>query len=396
MEMPTSKEVHTSGIAGSSHVSSIWSLPNLPITEQFGIFDANFPTFDQELMVCMESGHFQLKNSINPKYLYQNATYSFHTLPSQKIKDELKFLIENLEIDKNVSDTTRILEIGGNNYELANLLSTKVANYIICDPILSDYEDYKSNVLSWGGMIEDHLDRVREYKPTLIVGRHVLEHIVDPFETLLKLVEIVPDGTLFYFETPSLGQILSKLRFDAIFHQHLHYYDESSIAFLVQKLNCELIKILTNPLGSNGGSLLFSFKKSTKSSIFVKPVYQSVEAKVSYFSNQLSTFQKVIESQVSILDTWTEEKFGYGAGLMLATYNYHLGGKIESLKGILDDDNSKTGFTYKNIDIKIYNSTTVSESASTLMLITSLENQLAIRNRIGRVKNWVSLGYPIF
>ena len=73
-----------------------------------------------------------------------------------------------------------------------------------------------------------------------------------------------------------------------------------------------------------------------------------------------------------------------------------IGGEIESLKGILDDDNSKTGFTYKNIDIKIYNSTTVSESAPTLMLITSLENQLAIRNRIGRVENWVSLGYPIF
>jgi len=213
----------------------------------------------------MESGHFQLKNVINPKYLYQNTTYRFHSPPSLKIKNELKFLIENLEIDKNISDTTRILEIGGNDSELANLLSTKVANYIICDPLLSDNEDYRSRVLTWSGMIEDHFDRVREYKPTLIVGRHVLEHIVNPFETLLKLVEIVPDGTLFFFETPSLGQILSKLRFDTIFHQHLHYYDESSIAFLVEKLNCELIKILTNPLGSNGGSLLFSFKKSTKS-----------------------------------------------------------------------------------------------------------------------------------
>jgi len=28
---------------------------------------------------------------------------------------------------------------------------------------------------------------------------------------------------------------------------------------------------------------------------------------------------------VSILDVWTKEKFGFGAGLMLATYNYHLG-----------------------------------------------------------------------
>jgi hypothetical protein len=164
----------------------------------------------------------------------------------------------------------------------------------------------------------------------------------------------------------------------------------------VQKLDCELIRITTNPRGANGGSILFSFKKSRKSSIVVKPWYQNVEAKVSYFKNQLHTFQKEIESQISILDTWEGEKFGYGAGLMLATYNYHLGGQIESLKGILDDDSSKTGLSYKNIDIRIYNSSRASELVPTLLLVTSLENQLAIRNRIGRVRNWVSLGFPIF
>jgi hypothetical protein len=220
--------------------------------------------------------------------------------------------------------------------------------------------------------------------------------MLDPFETLVKLVEMVPDETLFCFETPNLEQILSKLRLDAIFHQHLHYYDQNSIAYLVRKLNCQLVNIVTNPIGSNGGSLLFSFKKSTEPSIFVNSSFLNIESKIKYFNKQLDVYREVMNSQTEILDSWSGEKFGFGAGLMLATYNYHLGGRVEQLSGILDDDISKNGLSYKNIKINIYESSVLSESTPALILVTSLENQLAIRKRIGETQNWISLGLPIF
>jgi hypothetical protein len=347
-------------------------------------------------MICQESGHYQLRKCIDPDFLYQKDTYNFFTLPSKKILNELDFLVEHLEIFKNLNDSTRILEIGGNNEEMSKLMSAKVEHYVICDPIFQDDVDLKTNVSVWSDFIEDRIGDVLEYKPTLIIGRHVLEHMLNPFETLSKIVEIVPDGTLFCFETPSLRHILSKLRFDAVFHQHLHYFDENSIAFLIKKLNCELVSVVTNPLGSNGGSLLFSFKKSINPSISLELSFLDTETKINYFNKQVDIYQKNIESQVAILDAWSGEKFGFGAGLMLATYNYHLNGQIEKLDGILDDDISKHGLTYKNINIKIYDSAILLESKSALILVTSLENQLVIRNRISKAKNWISLGLPIF
>ena len=396
MNVPKSSEIKVSGIGGLKSLSSIWSLPSLPLTEQFGAYDPGFPTFHQELMVCQDSGHFQLKNCIDPDFLYQNETYNFFTVPSRKILEELNFLIKSLEINRELNESTRVLEIGGNNSEMANLLSKKVDHYVICDPIFRDFKSLKVNVSVWTNLIEDRIDEVLDYKPTVIIGRHVLEHVLNPFETLLKLVEKVPDGTLFCFETPSLVHILSKLRFDAVFHQHLHYFDEDSINFLVKKLNCELINIVTNPNGSNGGSILFSFKKSTKQSISINSRFLSLDAKVDYFRCQVDIHQKVMESQIEILDAWTGEKFGLGAGLMLSTYNYHLKGRIEMLNGILDDDESKNGLSYKNINVKVFQSDVLSETTSALVLVTSLENQLAIRKRIGMSKNWISLGLPIF
>ena len=46
-----------------------------------------------------------------------------------------------------------------------------------------------------------------------------------------------------------------KQRFDAIFHQHLNYFDEYSIQKLISSLNCKLLSLESNLEGSNGGSL---------------------------------------------------------------------------------------------------------------------------------------------
>jgi len=396
MIKPSLEDIAHSGVGGVGQLSDIWALPNLPLTEQFGDFDSAFPTFNQGLTICEESGHFQLQKCVDPDFLYSAGTYNFRTLPSQKISNELNFLINSLEINKFLDDKARVLELGGNNCELANLLSSKVKSYAICDPMIIPNEDIKSNVFIWDDLIENCIGQVIEFRPTLILGRHVLEHIVNPFEILSKLVELVPDGTIFCFEVPSLNQILSKLRFDAFFHQHIHYFDEDSVAFLVQKLNCELIKILTNPVGSNGGSLLFSFKKSSRASNLVMAGNPDIATKLKYFEVQLNTFRNVIDIQKAILDNWTGMKFGFGAGLLLSTYNYHLGGRVELLDGILDDDPTKEGLSYKNINIDIFGSDKLADDTPALILITALENQLALRKRIGKARSWTGLGLPIF
>ena len=58
-----SQKVTKCQIGGHGNLDEIWRLPRFPLTEMFGSFDPNFPSFDQSLMIDTESGHVQLKIS---------------------------------------------------------------------------------------------------------------------------------------------------------------------------------------------------------------------------------------------------------------------------------------------------------------------------------------------
>lgn len=80
---------------------------------------------------------------------------------------------------------------------------------------------------------------------------------------------------------------------------------------------------------------------------------------------------------------------------MLATLNYHTRGAIEELSGIYDDDLEKSGMEYQNIRLKIQHSRHLSDSESNLVVITSMENQRAIRNRLQQYFKSTVVGFQI-
>ena len=65
--------------------------------------------------------------------------------------------------------------------------------------------------------------------------------------------------------------------------------------------------------------------------------------------------------------------YGYGAGLMLATYGY-LKTDFAHIVSILDDDKSKHGSGYRNIDVKISHPELEEVPEQSNFLITSLES----------------------
>ena len=62
-------------ISGDKNLKTIFKLPDYPLTEQFGKYESNFPNVNQELLISLKSGHVQLKNIINQKFLYNDKNY---------------------------------------------------------------------------------------------------------------------------------------------------------------------------------------------------------------------------------------------------------------------------------------------------------------------------------
>jgi hypothetical protein len=394
---PRVTEQNYSVLKKDSTLESIWKIPNLPLTEAFGAYDPQFPTFNQEVMMCSETGHVQLRFVVDPDFLYSTENYNFVTLPTIKINTEINYLLEKLKIRDQISINSKILEIGGNNLQIANLLKGTYKKYVVCDPILENEVSINGDPIdTWGDLLENVMDRIDDLNPTLVIGRHILEHVVSPRDLLLEILSRVSNETVFCFEVPSYDHLTLKMRFDAFFHQHLSYFDEFSIRYMVESIGCQILNLEFNPDGSNGGSLLFSFKKKLLGVIDSEIISnEKFDSKIEIFLQNLNSYSKQMQITNEILNSFKGQKLGFGAGLMLATYNYHLSGGCENLEAILDDDMEKNGLSYKNLDVPIIHPTLFDISKKSLMLITSLENQVTIRTRIKQFPGAISLGLNI-
>jgi hypothetical protein len=198
---------------------------------------------------------------------------------------------------------------------------------------------------------------------------------------------------------PSFAHLRSDLRFDAIFHQHCQYFDESSIRRLVERLNCTLVKVAFNEDGSNGGSMLFAFKKANGSpsrtwnstTCSTQPAYKLMDIKTEK-DFYIFSMDRVAET----LRNDTSKIYGYGAAHMLSTLNYHLHGEIGKFAGILDDDCLKHQTTFKNIPITIFDPNQILISDKDRFFVTSMENRRTItRNLLGKYRNRIISSFLI-
>ena len=386
------KSIITCGVCSSKNFEDIWDLPKFPLTEAFGEFDRNYPCIDQKLVLCLECGHLQLGEQVDPNFLYQTVNYNFRTVLNTKIDRELSFFMKFVqELGKDLK-ALNALEIGASNIILAKKLQPLFKSISVCDPLFKDsHESMIEGISLVGQLAEESLNFIIESDIRVILGRHVLEHVMDPFSLLSELVEGMPEESLFIFEVPSLKHLRAGQRFDAIFHQHCQYFDEKSVRDIVNRLDCKLEKMTFNGDGSNGGSLLFAFSKPklpTKEKLLELDQIGVIGNKKFDLANEVSTFVSIMDNFAVLLNNTNQIKYGYGAGHMLATLDYHLSGEIAKFRGILDDDEEKHGLTYKNIPTKVYFPGKLELSDDDCFFVTSLENRRAItRNIINNYPN---------
>jgi hypothetical protein len=344
--------------------------------------------------MCPETGVFQLQNEVDPRFLYNSKNYNFRTLRNPKISRELDFFVKSSSLNLFVNSESRILEIGGNDTELAEKLKNNFSKYVVCDPILDDQD--VGLIEHWGGTIEERMDLVEEFQPTVIIGRHVLEHLSSPLTLLKGLMNRIRGKVIFVFEFPNFRLMQQRQRFDAVFHQHLNYFDEHSIQKLISSLECKLLSIHSNLEGSNGGSLVVSFTNDldchSLDTVDIQPFNGNAKDN---FDISLKLFKSQTTLLTETIAAWKGEKFGFGAGLMLSTLNYHLNGEVEKFSAIFDDDESKVNSRYQNLDVEIESASKFVDAEKNLVLITSMENQRRLRNRLMDFPKSTIIGFQI-
>ena len=368
-------------IGGHGNLDEIWRLPRFPLTEMFGPFDPNFPSFDQSLLIDTESGHVQLENQLSPEFLYSAADYSYRSAQSSKgLRDEVTFL-EFLEPFFDDGFGT-VVELGGNDLSFARKLLSRSTGVTVIDPVCEQIDGTSVDGINVLGRFVENVDIRKEIgKVNLIVARHTLEHVASPLALLEQLFTQCPDECLFVFEVPSLSSMCESYRFDAVFHQHYHYFDVDSFKYLIAKAGGSYVSHVDNYQGSCGGSLLIAFRSHKDIDQGSSGTIDAIKRKKEILA-RIEVFERQMELTLAMIENCDGPLYGYGAGLLLATFGYHLKTDFAHFVSILDDDKSKHGSSYRNVDVKISHPELVKVPEQSNYLITSLESVRPIAKRV--------------
>lgn len=365
----------------SQDLDTLWDLPKFPFTEKYGKYDKDNPFFcDQALLYCNSCGHVQLGTQIDPNLLYTPDQYAFRTAGSKTAREGTLFFhrfFSKIAGDRNFEF---LMDVGGNGRLLAELTHSAKRKCIV-DPVCSESKEASNSGIDIYRSFIEELDFHKLHSsPDLVFSRHVLEHISNPREVLKLLFDECSNEALYVFEIPCFENLMEANRFDAIFHQHYHYFDLFSFKQLLIKSGGEYIDHCYNRQGSCGGALLVAFKKGqTKKEI---PLLAPLENRKTNIRFAIEDYQKQMLLLRNQLQKLKGTLYGYGASLMLATLGYHLQTDFSECSCILDDDKTKDGISYVNVPVLVKSTETVHLEENANYLITSLENTRSIYNKI--------------
>lgn len=362
---------------GSNNMENVLNLPKLPLTGYYVQKDET-PIeayhFDQCLLVCIDCGHGQLENIIDPQYLY-NDKYSHRGSLSPIASGGnyffLKYLLANISGKKD-----SIIDIGCNDLLLMQLIKDKVeaANYYGLDPIWIG-KDYQNNGINVIGKFSDELspNDIRG-NLDLVVSCHTFEHIPNPLDSLKKISDLCSDNADFFIEVPSFETLTELNRIDQIFHQHVNYYSVNSMTELFNRFGFGYIDHTFN-FNMWGGTMILHFKKghiNLERSGAEKMTSQKFQYSLSMFKKQIDVFNEQI--------AFYQDVCLYGAAQMLPVLLYHIGNEKLNSAYIFDNNTNRIGLKYPYLDLHIQAPPASLEGKA--VVISALDSYRSIFKRI--------------
>lgn len=373
------KSITHCGVCNSPSLDLLWELPHLPLTEKYGLFDPSQKLhWDQNLLICNQCGHVQLESQLPPEFLYTPSAYSFRTGESHSAKTGAQVFFNFYHKVCGGRGHSSLLDVGGNDLFLAKMVFLEKRSVI--DPICAPQDGQVIDGIQVIGKFVEEVNFQKEgLFPDLIFCRHVLEHVAKPREMLQQLMAQCHPNATYIFEIPCFENLMEANRFDAIFHQHYHYFDLATFQRLICEAGGKYLDHFYNRQGPCGGALLIAFQRGKGRE---QPLSFDLGTRKKHIRSAIAHYQQQMQLLSEQLKKFNQNIYGYGASLMLATLSYHLRTDFSELICILDDDIKKDNIGYQNLPLRVRYSGNCRPEPNSNFIVTSLENTRSIFKRI--------------
>jgi SAM-dependent methyltransferase len=364
----------TCRLCESKDLYCVLSLSPTPIGEGYvreEALNVKQEMYPVDLFLCKDCGHVQLLDIIEPVELYRY--YIYKTSHSLGLVNHFDKYAEWVITKLNLSNNNLVVDIGSNDGSLLKAFKKKGMKVIGVDPAVDiAKEATNAGVKTYADFFTGHVAekiKIEEGQSMVITMNNAFANIDDLDEVIKGIKILMAKEGVFIFETGYVFDVLQKIIFDNIYHEHLSYFSVKSAQKFFLKHDLEIIDIEHVP--TKGGSIrcIVQFKNGPKKIQTSVSDFLTLESDLS--THNLKTY-KTFEKNINLIkyQTYTLIKslkskgkkiIGYGASITVTgvLFNFNLDNSL--IDFIVDDNPVRQNLYSPGMHIPVYSSEKIHE-----------------------------------
>ncbi len=356
VESSASGLVHrsTCRICDSKDLQPILSLGPTALANSFLGSPAEFATersYPLRVHFCRQCTLFQLLDVVNPELLFRH--YLYVTGTSATMRAHFRGYAETLIARLGLQPRDLVVEVASNDGTLLRGFAVHGIRTLGIEPARNIAAEASAvGIETVDEFFTQRLAcrlRAERGQARLVAVNNVLAHVDDPRDLLGGCRELVTDDGLIVVETPYVGDLLDRVEYDTIYHEHLSYFSIASVLRLCEAVGLAAVQVDQLPV--HGGSLRWHLSRSAGAHAAEVRALESQERRAGLaeagryeqFASEVQESRRVLVDLLERLAAEDRRVAGYGAPAKGNTLLNFCGIGTRLLPYIVDKNPRKVG-----------------------------------------------------
>jgi hypothetical protein len=328
--------------------------------------------FPLTLLLCGDCGHLQLAEIVDPRRLFENYVYVSGT--SAVFVAHFERLAKTCRERFGLDASSLVVDIGSNDGTLLKQFQALGLSKILgVDPAIQIAKEARAaGVPTLEGFFTPALaeEMRREHGPAaLVTANNVFAHAEDLAGFTRGVSALLDAQGVFVFEVSYLVDVVEKLLFDTIYHEHLAYHAVGPLVSFFDRLGLRLFD--AERVESHGGSIrcFVTHKGASHGNTARRDELLAHEREIGLFrpdtyarfKSRISARGAELRGNLAAARAQGHRIAGFGAPAKLTTLMYEFGLEQRDFVFIVDDSPWKQGLLTPGLHIPVVPSSALAD-----------------------------------
>lgn len=219
------------------------------------------PRFPLDVHFCTTCSLVQLADVIDPEVLFGEYIYVTGTSTTIAAHNQryARAVMETLSLDAN----DLVVEVASNDGSLLRCFRERGVRILGVEParniaLLATEQGIPTETRFFGAEAAREL-RTTHGKARAVIGNNVLAHVDDTRGFLEGCAHFIDDDGAVIVEVPYAREMLQRVEYDTIYHEHLCYFSVTALARLAEAVGLGIIRV--DEMAVHGGTIRVWFGK---------------------------------------------------------------------------------------------------------------------------------------